>query len=166
MREVERQTRTLKFALKVHVGKIVEAPSILKWIPTAAEDAISFFWVGRDGLTAEMRRSGRAWKKLVAEFGKSVYYRRAAGRAVASGTQPKLYVGRYLGHHARTGSILIMTTDGVVKAAGFRRMNEESRWNDDNWNALRGLPWDVTETGAVKLQRLSKPHDLKSSILL
>ena len=41
-----------------------------------------------------------------------------------------------------------MTTDGVVKAAGFRRMNEESRWNVDNWNALRGLPWDVTEPGA------------------
>ena len=32
-----------------------------------------------------------------------------------------------------------MTTDGVVKAAGFRRMNEESRWNVGSWNALRGL---------------------------
>ena len=131
-----------------------------------AADAISFFWIGVDGLTAEMRRSGRAWKKLVAEFGKSVYYRPAVARAVASGLQRELYVGRYLGHHARTGNILIMTTDGVVKAAGFRRMNEESRWNDDNLNALRGLPWDVTDTGAEKLQRLSKPHDLKSSICL
>ena len=27
-------------------------------------------------------------------------------------------------------------------------MNEESRWNVDNCNALRGLPWDVTEPGA------------------
>ena len=59
--------------------------------------------------------------------------------------QPKLYVGR---HHARTGSILIITTEGVVKAAGFRRMNEESRWNVDSGNAFRGLLWDVTETGA------------------
>ena len=27
-------------------------------------------------------------------------------------------------------------------------MNEENRWNVENWNALRGLPWDATETGA------------------
>ena len=34
-----------------------------------ASDAIHFFRIGKDGLTAEMRRSGRAWKNLVAEFG-------------------------------------------------------------------------------------------------
>ena len=38
-----------------------------------------------------------------------------------------------------------MTTDVVVRAAGFRRMNEESRWNVHSWNALRDLPWDVIE---------------------
>ena len=27
-------------------------------------------------------------------------------------------------------------------------MNEESRWNVDKWNAPRGLPGDVTKTGA------------------
>ena len=79
--------------------------------------------------------------------------------------QPKLYVGRYLGHHARTGSILIMTTEEVVRAAGVRKMNEENRWNVEKGNALRGLSWDITETGQ-KLQRLSKLHDLKSSICL
>ena len=125
MREMKRQTRTLKIALEAHVVKIVEPHSILKWIPTMAADAISFFRIGKDGLTDEMRRSGRAWKKLVAEFGRSVYYR-AVARAVASGMQPSLHVGRYFGHHARTGSVLIMTTEGVVKAAGFRWMNEEN----------------------------------------
>ena len=59
-------------------------------------------------------------------------------RYVASGMQPTQYVGRILGHYTRTGSILIMTTDGVVKAAGVRRMNEVSRWNVDNWNARQG----------------------------
>ena len=34
-----------------------------------------------------------------------------------------------------------MTKDGVVNAEGFRRMNDENRWNVDSWNALRGLPW-------------------------
>ena len=72
MRVVKRHTGTLKFALKAHVGKIVESHSILGWIPVMASDAISFFRIGRDGLMGEMRRSGRAWKKLVAEFGDSV----------------------------------------------------------------------------------------------
>ena len=51
-----------------------------------ASDAISFFRIGGDGLTAEMRRSERAWKKLVGEFGQSVHYRPAVARAVASGS--------------------------------------------------------------------------------
>ena len=73
MRDVRRQTRTLKFALEAHVGNIVESHPILTWIPTMASDAISFFKIGRDGLTADMRRYGRAWKKLVADVGASVY---------------------------------------------------------------------------------------------
>ena len=75
MREVKRQTRTLEFDLEAHVEKIVESHSILLCLPTVASDAISLFRIGRDGLTAEMRRSERAWKKLVAEFGESVYCR-------------------------------------------------------------------------------------------
>ena len=51
------------------MGKTVESHSILRWIPMMASDAISSFMIGTDGLTAEMRRSGRASKKLVAEFG-------------------------------------------------------------------------------------------------
>ena len=172
MPEVKWQTRTLKIALEAHVGKIVEYHSILKWIPTMAADAITFFRIGRDGLTADMRRSGRAWKKLVAEFGASFCYRPAVASAVASGMQATLIVGRYLGHHARTGSILIMTTDGVVKAVGFRRMNEESRWNVENWNwsswsslgcnrnrgrSYRGYPSPTTSNHPSALNAKSAP---------
>ena len=110
MREVKRQTRTLKFALEAHVEKIVEPHSILKWIPTMAADAVSFCRIWRDCLKA------------------------------------------------RTGSVLIMTTDGVVKAAGFRRMNEKSRWNIENWNSLRGLCRDVTETAAEATEAIQAPR--------
>ena len=59
--------------------------------------------------------------KLVAEFEESVYYRPAVARTVASGMQPRLYVGRYLGHHAPTGSILIMTTEGSRESCRVSR---------------------------------------------
>ena len=51
-----------------------------------------------------------------------------------------------------------MTTDGVVKAAGFRRMNVANRWNVDSWNALRGLHWDVTERGAEAAEATQAPR--------
>ena len=95
---------------------------------------------------------------LVAEFEETVYCRPAVATAVASEMQPKLFVGRYLGHHARTGSILIMTIDGVAKAAGFRRMNEKNRWNVDSWNGLCGVPWDVTERGAEAAGAIQAPR--------
>ena len=81
MREVKRQTRRFKFALEAHAGEIVEPHRILRWIQTMASSGVSFFKIGRDGLTEEMRRSGHAWKKLVAAFGKYVYYRPAEARS-------------------------------------------------------------------------------------
>ena len=96
MREVKRRTRTLNiFALEAHVGKIVESHPILRWIPVMVSDAICFFSSGRGGLTAEMRRSGRAWKKLVAEFGESVNCRSAVAGAVAGVMLQNLYIGRF-----------------------------------------------------------------------
>ena len=50
-----------------------------------------------------------------------------------------------------------MTTDGVVKAA-FRRLNEENRWNVENWNVLRGLPWYATETEAEAAEAVQAPR--------
>ena len=71
--EMKRQTQTLNFAMEAHVGKIVESHSILRWIPMMRSATIRFFWIDRDDLIAEMQRSGRPWKKLVEEFGESVY---------------------------------------------------------------------------------------------
>ena len=84
MREVKRQTRVLKFAVEAHTGKIGEAHPILKWMPTVAADAIRFFRNGRDGLPAEVLRSGRSWKKLVEDFGKPVFFLPATATAVRS----------------------------------------------------------------------------------
>ena len=114
----------------------------------AAADAISFYRDGREGITAETRRTGRPWKKLAAETGEHVYYRPAVSGHGRSGTRAKRYVGRHVGHHARTGSILVMTEKGVVKAACFRRMPPGDRWSLDGWSNLRGLPWDVAEVPA------------------
>ena len=69
VREVKRQVRTLRYALEECLGPVPEAHPLLRWLPMAAPDAVSFYRIGKDGLTAEVRRTGRPWKKLVAEFG-------------------------------------------------------------------------------------------------
>ena len=56
---------------------------------------------------------------------------------------PVMQEGRYLGHHGRTGALLIMTDQGVVRGSGARRVPEERRWSLEGWDNLRGLPWDV-----------------------
>ena len=159
VREVKRQVRTLRYALEECLGPVPEEHPMLRWLPMAASDAISFYRIGKDGLTAEVRRTGRPWKKLVAEFGEHVYYRPAAAQQQRSGMQAKLYLGRYLGHHARTGSILIMTANGVVTAAGFRRMPAVDRWKTEGLNSLRGLPWDVSKGApeAADAEQVERP---------
>ena len=105
MREVIRHTRTVKFAMDAHVGKIVESQFILKWIPTMAADAISSSRIGRVGFTAEMRRCGRAWKKLVAEFGESVNFR-PVFRSLATAQQQE---SRQKGHHLPSSRVAVST---------------------------------------------------------
>ena len=90
-----------------------------------AADAFSFVRIDSDGLMSEKRRSGRPWKKLVAGVGESIHDPPAVARAV----WPVAHSPTYLGHHARTGSVLIMTIVGLVTGAGFRRTGEEDRWD-------------------------------------
>ena len=37
-------------------------------------------------------------------------------------------------------------------------MKEESRWNVNSWNALRGFPWEATERGADVAEVFQAPR--------
>eukprot|EP00971_Amphidinium_carterae_P076273 1506408-Amphidinium_carterae.1 len=52
---------------------------------------------------------------------------------------PKLQTGFYLGHHARTGALMVLTPNGVKQAAGFGRVSPSERWAGP---LLMGTPWD------------------------
>ena len=47
-------------------------------------------------------------------FGEGLYF-----REVGEGTRV-LKEGRYVGHHGRTGSLMLMTSQGVKRGTGFR----------------------------------------------
>ena len=77
------------------------------------------------------------------EFGERVHARLAVGAEPSSGYAAKMIEGIYVGHQARTGSLMIMTADGVVKAKTFNKMTAEDRWNKDFYENLKGKPWDL-----------------------
>ena len=63
---------------------------------------------GDDGRTAEQRRTGRRWRKPVALFGEQIYFK-PAGLKTPSNYDEQMLPGRYIGHHTRTGAVLVMT---------------------------------------------------------
>ena len=54
-----------------------------------------------------------------------------------------MQVGRYIGHHGRTGSLLVMTDSGVKRGAGIRTLSPADQWIVDGWSELRGIPSEV-----------------------
>ena len=77
------------------------------------------------------------------EFGEKIYFKEATYHQHANALEPKMLEGRYLGHHGRTGALLAITSEGVRRGKGLRRLPESERWTEVGWKELRGLPWEV-----------------------
>ena len=101
-------------------------------------DANSFFRIGRDGVTAEMRR---CW---------------ACVEETRCGVVDSLSTATKRSHEQIGSEMLPQLLVG-------RRMNVENRWDVDSWSAFRGLLCVVTAKEPV-LHGLIKTHVLKLSI--
>ncbi|CAE7854404.1 GIP [Symbiodinium necroappetens] len=130
VREVKRQVRVLKSSLEEKLGlTLKDDDPILAWLPRHGADLLSRYRKGEDGRTPEQRRSGKAWRRPALEFGERLYYREAGAKGANKSTlQMKMLEGRYIGHHGGTGSLLVITTEGVKRALGVRRLTLEERW--------------------------------------
>lgn len=107
---------------------------MLAWLPRHAADLLNRYKKGADGRTPEVRRSGKQWRKTAIMFGERLYFREVGEKTRV------LKEGRYVGRHGRTGSLLLMTADGVKRGVGFRRMTAMDRWDPAGWDQLRGSP--------------------------
>ena len=115
-----------------------EDDPVLAWLPRHAADLMRRYRKGPDGRTPAHRRCGKNWRKPAIAIGEKLYY-----REVGEGVR-HLKEGRRIGHHGRTGSLLVIAADGVKRGTGVRRLADCDRWVADGWDALRGLPWEVT----------------------
>lgn len=147
VKEVKGQIRAVKSQLEENLGFAIDVKHpIFSWLPTYAVDMISRHRIEPDGRTAEKRRTGKNGRRPAFQFGESIFV-----KVTMSKTETKcrgsyemvMNEGRYIGHHGRTGALLTMTLEGILRGAGARRRPVEERWQKTGQDELKGYPWDV-----------------------
>ena len=77
VKEIKRFCRTLGIASELKRGeRISDDHPVMSWLPRYASQVMNRFKIGADRKSTEMRRSGRHWRKPVAQFGEKVWFRR------------------------------------------------------------------------------------------
>ena len=51
--------------------------------------------------------------------------------------------GIFVGHHDRTGSVLCISLNGVVRGQSWKRQTLSDAWELTNWEGLCGTPWQM-----------------------
>ena len=147
VKEIKGMMRSVRSDLESKLKMVLDRRDpLLAWLPTYVADMISRHRIGKDGRTAERRRTGRNWRRPAFQFGELIFVRTVmpkAERAKRGSYEMMMREGRYLGHHGRTGALLVMTEDGIIRGSGARRVPEERRWSTEGWDRLKGLPWEV-----------------------
>ena len=143
VREVKRQCRTLRIPAEQDKGVRIEDDSpLLSWLPRFAAQVMNKMIIGKDGKTSEMRRTGRRWRKPMAQFGETVWFRKIGEDGVSSRAS-RMTQGIFVGHHDRTGAVLCITKNGVVRGKSRSRQTLSGALESTNWEGLCGSPWQV-----------------------
>ena len=138
VREEKRQYRTLRISAEQNTSvRIADGSPLLSWLPRFAAQATNKMRIGKDGKTREMRRIGRRWRKPMAQFGEKVWFRKVGEDGVSSFTSCMIQ-GILVGHPDRTGAVLCITKNGVVRGKSWTRQTLSDAWKSTNWEGLCG----------------------------
>ena len=141
VREVKRQCRTLRISAEHNTSvRIADDSPLLSWLPRFAAHVMNKMVIGKDGKTSEMRRTGRRWRKPMEQFGEKVWFRKIGEHGVSSFAS-RMTPGIFVGHHDRTGAVLCITKNGVVRGISWTRQTLSDAWESTNWEGLCGTPW-------------------------
>ena len=78
----------------------------------------------------------------MAQFGETVWFR-TIGEDGVSSFASRMTRGILAGHHDRTGAVLCITTNGVVRGKSWTRQTLSDAWESINWEGLCGTPWQM-----------------------
>ena len=99
--------------------------------------------IGKDGKTGGMRRTARGWRKPMAQFGEKVWCHKIGEDGVSSFAS-RMTQGILVAHRDRTGAVLCITKNGVVRGKkSWTRHTLSYAWEWTNWEGLCGTPWQM-----------------------
>ena len=78
----------------------------------------------------------------MAQFGEKVWFRKIGEDGVSS-LASRMIQGIFVGHHDRTGAVLCITKNGVVRGKSWTRQTLSDAWESTNWEGLCGIPWQM-----------------------
>ena len=163
VREVKWRVRAITMSLKKKYPDIPEDHPLLLWVPRYAAEQSNRYRVGADGRTAEERRTGKKWIKPMPVFGERIMIK-PAGRG-KRGDQTRMKPARFLGCHSRFGSVLGMTTEGVVVGTSYHSLPEDEKWTALEEN-LKGSPWDVRAYVRRQLPEQAQPAEPQPQVVI
>ena len=106
-----------------------------------ASSCISKYQVAEDCKTNHRRWKGKDFDRPICEFGECII----ALKLDSVGKQKskvRWIQAVFLGIREETGELIVGTPDGIIKARDFKRHSSiEERWNIEQFNAFRGVPW-------------------------
>ena len=140
---VQGQFRAMKEALQSRTSQRISGDhSCIPWLIRHAAATINRRRKDQGGFSAYRKWKGREFNRSVAEFCECVWYLKA-GSTGKDKFESRWEDGVWLGIRDRSGESIIGTPEGVVKARDFRRKGVlTERWNRDEINGFRGLPWE------------------------
>ena len=144
VKEMKNRIRAIKQATEEKLGvRLTKSQPMLSWIARHAATCINRYKLGKDGLTPEIRRTGRRWRKPGLLFGERLMVRPLKLTTKKQDNVPRMICGHYVGHHHRTGAALVMTAGGTIRGRGVSRLPESERWSPVDVATMRGLPWHM-----------------------
>ena len=120
--------------------RIADDSPLLSRLPRIASQVMNKMSIGKDGKTSELRRTGRRWRKPAAQFGEKVWFRKFGEDGVSSFAS-RMTQGIFVGHHDRTGAVLCISKDGVVRRESWTRQTLSDASESTNWEGLCGTPF-------------------------
>ena len=78
----------------------------------------------------------------MAQFGEKVWFCKIGEDGVSSFAS-RMTQGIFVGHHDRTGAVLCITKNGVVRGKSWTRQTLSDAWESTNWEGLCGTPWQM-----------------------
>ena len=142
VQNVEGLIRTLLSACQERLGtRIMVEEKIVIFMAEYAAYLINRLEVGKDGKTAYERCRGKRATVMAIEFGEKLLWKVRQKNRLEK-LNPRWEYGVFVGVKVISGEIWVATKEGLQVVRSVRRMSVEERWNENNKDFVKHVPWN------------------------